>query len=121
MKNYSPKELSDFRLILVRKLEDTTLQYQETLNRLNELREIGTRDTDSLRLNDDDAGDIAEREELNYEAGRLKKYLDSLSAALLRVENGTYGICKITGNRIPRERLMAVPHTSVSIEAKLGK
>ena len=54
-------------------------------------------------------------------AGRLKKFINNLEAAMVRVENGTYGVCKVTGKLIPKERLRAVPHTTMSIEAKLGQ
>ena len=54
-------------------------------------------------------------------AERLLKFIQGLQGALLRIENGTYGVCRVTGKLIPKERLRAVPHTTLSIEAKLGE
>ncbi len=67
-----------------------------------------------------DAGtDAMEREKLYLMLARQKKYIGYLDRALERIDNQTYGICKVTGNPISRERLEAVPHTEISIEAKL--
>ncbi len=54
-------------------------------------------------------------------AERQRKFIQNLQAALARIENGTYGICRITGKLIPRERLLAVPHATTTIDAKLGE
>lgn len=61
------------------------------------------------------------RGENGYMAERLYKFIQGLQAALVRIENGTYGICRKTGKLIPKERLRAVPHATLSIEAKLGE
>ena len=60
-----------------------------------------------------------EKEQLNQLAARQKKFIDNLEAALVRIENKTYGICRETGKLIQKERLRAVPHATLSMEAKL--
>jgi RNA polymerase-binding transcription factor DksA len=60
-----------------------------------------------------------EKKSINQLAARQQKFITQLEDALVRIENKTYGICKVTGNLIQKERLMAVPHTTMSMEAKL--
>ena len=60
-----------------------------------------------------------EKEQINQLAARQKKFIDNLEAALVRIENKTYGICRETGKLIQKERLRAVPHATLSMEAKL--
>jgi RNA polymerase-binding transcription factor DksA len=67
----------------------------------------------------EDGADISEKEQLSQSAGRLQKFAQQLEAALIRIKNGTYGICRDSGKLIPKERLRAVPHTQQTIEAKL--
>lgn len=87
MKNYSAKELSDFRFMLLCKLESALKQYEEIRRRLNAF----TLEKD-LKNKSGHANINDERERLSYSATRLKKYLNSLTSSLLRIENGTYGI-----------------------------
>lgn len=69
-----------------------------------------------------DEGAITQaRLENDAQAQRLQDFIEKLEAALLRIQNGTYGICSVTGKLIPKERLRAVPHTTKSIEAKLNR
>ena len=67
----------------------------------------------------EDGAATLEKESINQLAARQQKFIMQLEDALVRIENKTYGICKVTGNLIQKERLMAVPHTTMSIEAKL--
>ncbi|MEP7263406.1 MAG: hypothetical protein ABI772_02855 [Bacteroidota bacterium] len=87
MKNYSAKELSDFRFLLICKLESALKQYEEIRRRLNAYSY-----EKDLKNKSESSKNSEERERLSYSANRLKKYLNSLTSSLLRIENGTYGI-----------------------------
>ena len=67
----------------------------------------------------EDGAETSQKESVNELAARQQKFINNLSNALIRIKNGTYGLCKVTGKLIPKERLRAVPHTMLSIEAKL--
>ena len=118
---YSDKELEEFREIINKKLtnarrELTTLQAQMTA-----ANEHGTDDTASTFKILEDGSDSLAKEEAGQLASRQKKFIEQLENALVRIENKTYGICRVTGKLIPKERLRAVPHTTQSIEAKLNQ
>lgn len=118
---YSDKELEEFREIINKKLtnarrELTTLQAQMTAANDN-----GTDDTASTFKILEDGSDSLAKEEAGQLASRQKKFIEQLENALVRIENKTYGICRVTGKLIPKERLRAVPHTTQSIEAKLNQ
>lgn len=116
---YSAEELKEFEQLITAKLEATRNELnfiKETLSRKND---NGTDFTaTSMKLLEDGA-DVSEKEHLSQSAARLQKFAMQLEAALIRIKNGTYGICKDTGKLIPKERLRAVPHTQQTIEAKL--
>lgn len=90
---------------------------RETLSRKND---NGTDNTAVGSKTLEDGADVREKEQLSQSAARLQKFATQLEAALIRIKNGTYGICKDTGKLIPKERLRAVPHTQQTIEAKLS-
>ncbi|MDG1099484.1 MAG: TraR/DksA C4-type zinc finger protein, partial [Bacteroidia bacterium] len=69
----------------------------------------------------EDGAETFEKENLNQLAGRQLKFIQNLEGALVRIENGTYGVCRTSGQLIPKERLRAVPHTTQTIEAKLNR
>lgn len=79
----------------------------------------GTDDTASSGKTLEDGSASLEKESINQLAARQKKFIEQLEAALVRIENKTYGICRETGRLIAKERLRAVPHTTLSMEAKL--
>lgn len=79
----------------------------------------GTDDTAGTYKTLEDGSATLEKESINQLAARQKKFIDNLESALVRIENKTYGICRETGKLIPKERLRAVPHATLSIEAKL--
>lgn len=117
---YSEAELSEFEEIINKKLDATYKEVdfiKETLSRRND---NGTDNTASGSKTLEDGADVREKEQLSQSAARLQKFATQLEAALIRIKNGTYGVCRDTGKLIPKERLRAVPHTSQSIEAKLG-
>jgi RNA polymerase-binding transcription factor DksA len=118
---YSDAELEEFREIINKKLEEarkelTTLQAQMTA-----ANEHGTDDTASTFKILEDGSDSLAKEEAGQLANRQKKFIEQLENALVRIENKTYGICRVTGRLIQKERLRAVPHTTQSIEAKLNQ
>lgn len=118
---YSDSELEEFRDIINEKLtnarkELTTLQAQMTA-----ANEHGTDDTASTFKILEDGSDSLAKEEAGQLASRQKKFIEQLENALVRIENKTYGVCRVTGKLIPKERLRAVPHTTQSIEAKLNQ
>ena len=118
---YSEEELKEFRDIINKKLDVAREEFNTLQRQLRDGNENGTDSTNNNYLTLDDGADTFEKENLTQLAGRLKKFINNLEAAMVRVENGTYGVCKVTGKLIPKERLRAVPHTTMSIEAKLGQ
>jgi DnaK suppressor protein len=116
---YSEEELKEFEELILRKLETTRNEFnfiKETLSRKND---NGTDYTAGSTKMLEDGADVSEKESLSQSAARLQKFAQQLEAALIRIKNGTYGVCKDTGKLIPKERLRAVPHTQQTIEAKL--
>jgi len=117
---YSDDELKEFQLLIDRKLEKAREEYKilkETLNRNNDEGTDATSGGNTKVL--EDGAETAEKENLSQLAARQQKYITNLENALVRIKNGTYGICSVTGKLISKERLIAVPHTTQSIEAKL--
>ena len=117
---YSDEELKEFQVLINRKLEKAREEYKilkETLNRNNDEGTDATSGGNTKVL--EDGAETAEKENLSQLAARQQKYITNLENALVRIKNGTYGICSVTGKLISKERLIAVPHTTQSIEAKL--
>jgi RNA polymerase-binding transcription factor DksA len=120
-KRYSAEELAEFETIISEKLEKANAELRllkETLSRTND---SGTDNTAGSSKLLEDGADTAEKESLSQLAARQQKFIIQLQNALVRIKNGTYGICVDTGKLIAKERLRAVPHTMHSIEAKLKK
>lgn len=118
---YSDSELDEFRQIINKKLEDARKELTLLQAQLTAANEHGTDDTASTFKILEDGSDSLAKEEAGQLAGRQKKFIEQLENALIRIENKTYGICRVTGKLIPKERLRAVPHTTQSIEAKLNQ
>ena len=117
---YSEDELKEFEALIFRKLDKSKEEYKilkETLNRNNDEGTDATSGGNTKVL--EDGAETAEKENLSQLAARQQKYITTLENALVRIKNGTYGICSVTGKLIPKERLIAVPHTTQSIEAKM--
>jgi len=117
---YSEEELKEFQVLINRKLEKAREEYKilkETLNRNNDEGTDATSGGNTKVL--EDGAETAEKENLSQLAARQQKYITNLENALVRIKNGTYGICSVTGKLISKEPLIAVPHTTQSIEAKL--
>jgi RNA polymerase-binding transcription factor DksA len=117
---YSEDELKEFEALILRKLDKAREEYKilkDTLNRNNDEGTDATSGGNTKVL--EDGAETAEKENLSQLAARQQKYITNLENALIRIKNGTYGICSVTGKLIPKERLIAVPHTTQSIEAKM--
>lgn len=118
---YSREDLAEFEQIIQEKLTAARKEVafiKETLSRKND---SGTDNTASSSKVLEDGADTAEKESLNQLASRQMKFIQQLENALVRIKNGTYGVCIGTGKLIPKERLRAVPHTQHSIEAKMAR
>jgi RNA polymerase-binding transcription factor DksA len=119
---YNDEELHEFEQLILGKLDKARAEYRilkETLNRENDSGTDSTSGGNTKVL--EDGAETAEKENLSQLAARQQKYITNLENALIRIKNGTYGICSVTGKMIPKERLIAVPHTTQSIEAKMMK
>ena len=118
---YSEDELKEFEVIIAEKLANSKKELAYIRESLSRKNDQGTDLTGSGYLSLEDGAETAEKEHLNQLASRLQKFTAQLETAMIRIKNGTYGVCVETGKLIPKERLRAVPHTQHSIEAKLGK
>ncbi|MHA8050735.1 TraR/DksA family transcriptional regulator [Aquirufa sp. ROCK-SH2] len=116
---YSAEELKEFEEIILKKLEETKAELSYLMETLSKKNDSGTDTTASNSKVMEDGADTAEKENLNQLAGRQQKFANNLEKALMRIKNGTYGVCVDTGKLISKERLRLVPHTQHSIEAKL--
>lgn len=117
---YSEEELKEFEALINEKLDKAKLEYKilkDTLNRNNDEGTDATSGGNTKVL--EDGAETAEKENMSQLAARQQKYVMNLENALVRIKNGTYGICSVTGKLISKERLYAVPHTTQSIEAKM--
>ena len=116
---YNDADLQEFKGLIVKKLVDAREELINLQAQILNTNENGTDDTGaSFKMLEDGSETLAKEESANL-AARQKKFIEQLEMALIRVENKTYGICRITGKLIAKERLRAVPHTTQSMEAKL--
>lgn len=119
----SAEDLAYFKKLLLKKREEVqkNLEYLRTVV-LESTTKEATGDHSSYSYHMADQGtDAMEREKAFLFAARDEKYLKQIDEALLRIENGTYGVCRVTGKLIGHERLEAVPTTTISVEAKLAE
>ncbi len=115
---YSDAELQEFKAIILEKLRVAKEELSSLTKSLSNSNANGTDDTAGTYKTLEDGSATLEKEQINQLAARQKKFIDNLEAALVRIENKTYGVCRETGKLIQKERLKAVPHTTLSIEAK---
>lgn len=118
---YSAEELKEFEDIINQKLEEARNELTYIKGRLSRKHDQGVEGTIGGSKLMEDSADASEKENMNQLAARLQKFIQQLEMAIVRIKNGTYGICVDTGKLIPKDRLRAVPHTRHSIEAKLAK
>ena len=112
---YSDEELEEFRELIEKKLNKAKEQLSFYLTQLAEMAD----NPDSKIKGLDDGIGTAENERLSSMAARQKKHIQHLENALIRIQNKVYGVCRVTGKLISKERLRAVPHATLSIEAKV--
>jgi DnaK suppressor protein len=118
---YNDEDLEYFKEIIIKKREEAEQELTTLQNLLRESMENAS-DESAYSFHMADAGtDAQEREKTYMLFNRTKKFIRYLDDALKRIDNKTYGVCKVTGKKIAKGRLEAVPHTQLSIEAKLKR
>lgn len=118
---YSDKELAEFKELILEKLKEAQADYDLLKQTLSNEDNHGTDDTSPTFKLLEDGSDVMSKEETAQLAARQEKYIINLKNALVRIENKTYGICRVTGKLIPKERLRSVPHATLGIDAKLNQ
>ncbi len=118
---YSDADLKEFKDLIIGKLQLAKDEFHKMQKSLQNPNENGDENTSNQYLTLEDGASTFEKENLNQLAARQKKFIDNLEAAMIRIENKTYGVCRVTGKLIQKERLMAVPHATLSMEAKLNQ
>lgn len=117
-KRYSDADLQEFKEIILKKLEKAQKDFDELRADLTNTDGNDIADTSPTFKVLEEGASTLSKEEAGRLAERQLKFINNLKAALVRIENKTYGICRETGELIPKERLRAVPHATLSIEAK---
>ena len=120
MVRYSDNDLAEFRELINKKLEAAKKELAYLQGLITRKDDMGGDETDNRYMTMEDGSMSMEREQLSQMASRQITYIDHLEKALIRIENKTYGICRVTGRLIDKARLRAVPHATLSLEAKLG-
>ena len=116
---YSDEELEEFRAIILEKLANAKAEYKTLRQAITQSTSNGTEDTSpSFKTVEDDGASQLSKEEASQLAQRQYKFIENLEAAIARIENKTYGVCRVTGKLIPKERLRLVPHATLTVEAK---
>lgn len=118
---YSDAELEEFRAIIMEKLKTAQKNYEQLRASMMNVDGNDVDDTSPTYKVLEEGANTLSKEETTRLAQRELKFIQALQAALVRIENKTYGICRETGKLIPAERLRAVPHATLSIEAKQAK
>jgi DnaK suppressor protein len=117
---YNDEELEEFKNLILEKLDQAKKDYELLKSAITQSGSNDTQDTSpTFKVLEEGAATLS-KEEAGKLAQRQVKFIQHLQGALVRIENKTYGICRETGKLIPKERLMAVPHATLSIEAKQG-
>lgn len=119
-KRYNDAELEEFRAIILSRLETAKADYAETMKVLTNQNTNDVDDTSPTYKALEEGSSSQTKEELVQMALRQQKFIKGLQAALVRIDNKTYGIDRITGELIPKERLRIVPHATLSVQSKLN-
>ena len=117
---YSDEELQEFKEIIEEKLKVANDDYQQMMRTLMNADGNDVDDTSPTYKVLEEGSATQTKEELMTQAARLQKFIQGLEAALVRIQNKTYGIDRITGELIPKERLRAVPHATLSVQSKMN-
>lgn len=115
---YSDSDLAEFEVLILEKLKLAKENLDELQKALSHQDDNSTDDTAPTFKMMEDGSETMSREETAQLAARQQKFIMNLENALLRIKNKTYGVCRVTGKLIPKERLRLVPHATMSIEAK---
>ncbi len=115
---YSDEELEEFKQIILQKIEKAKADYELLKSAITQSDSNDTEDTSPTFIVLEEGAATLSKEEAGKLAQRQLKFIQHLQAALVRIENKTYGICRETGKLIPKERLRAVPHATLCIDAK---
>jgi len=118
---YADSELAEFRQIITEKLEKAKHDYELLKASITHSDDNDTQDTSPTFKVMEEGASVLSKEEAGRLAQRQQQFIRHLQAALVRIENKTYGICRATGKLISKERLRAVPHATLSIDAKLNQ
>lgn len=116
---YSDEELAEFKQLIVEKLDKAQQEYDVLRKALSQSDSNDTLDTSPTFKILEEGASVLSKEEAGNLAQRQLKFIQHLKAAMVRIENKTYGVCRDTGKLISKERLRAVPHATLSMEAKL--
>jgi len=115
---YSDKDLAEFKTLIEKKVAEAKKDLDALKGSLSHADNNGTDDTShSFKMMEEGAATLS-REEVSQLAARQEKFIKHLENALIRISNKSYGVCRVTGKLIKKERLLAVPHATLSIEAK---
>ncbi len=117
---YGDAELMEFKELILRKLEAAKKELNYLQGLITRKDDMGGDESENRYMTMEDGSISMEREQLAQMASRQIQYIDHLEKALMRIENKTYGVCRVTGQLIDKARLRAVPHATLSIEAKMG-
>ncbi len=117
-KRYSDEELAEFKDIILKKLEKAKHDYEVLKSTITHSDDNDTQDTSPTFKIMEEGASVLSKEEAGRLAQRQSQFIQHLQAALVRIENKTYGICRKTGKLISKERLRVVPHATLSIQAK---
>jgi RNA polymerase-binding transcription factor DksA len=115
---YSDAELVEFKDLILKKLDQAKKELTYLQGLITRKDEMGGDENENRYMTMEDGSMSMEREQLSQMASRQINYIDHLEKAIMRIENKTYGICRVTGKLIDKARLRAVPHATLSIEAK---
>jgi len=118
---YTDEELQEFKDIILKKLEKAQKDYELLRNTITHGDGNDTQDTSPTFKVLEEGAAVLSKEEAGKLAQRQQKFIQHLQGALIRIENKTYGVCRVTGKLIPKERLRAVPHATLSMEAKANQ
>ena len=118
---YSYEELQEFKEIILKKLEKANTDYELYRSMLSHEGTNDIMDTSPTFKVLEEGANVLSKEEIGKIAQRQLKFIQHLQAALVRIETGTYGVCRETGKLIAKERLKAVPHATLSMDAKMNR
>lgn len=120
-KRYTDEELQEFKEIILKKLESAREDYKTYRSVIDHTDGNDIQDTSPTFKVLEEGASVLSKEEAGRLAQRQHKFIGHLEAALVRIQNKTYGVCRETGKLISKERLRAVPHATLSMEAKSGR